>query len=86
VADVIVVTYLLGWPLASVALAVLSWLVNSRLRPAPNRLAASLLAGAAWPFLVLGAAQFGAVVALSKALAQHQPGLAVIPPSVDELV
>jgi hypothetical protein len=85
VADVIVVIYLLGWPLASVALAVSSRLVSSRLRPARNPLAVSLLAGAAWPFLVLGAVQFGAVVAL-KALVDDNALPAVIPTAVDELV
>ncbi len=81
-ADVIVMTYLLGWPLAGVILAVVSRLLQNRLRP--HLLAASLLAGAVWPLLLLGVGQFVGVVAIAKALAEDEAGPAAV--AADELV
>jgi hypothetical protein len=75
VADVIVVVYLFGWLLTSAALVVSSRLLNRRRSPARHPLAVSLLAGGAWVLLLLGAAQFGALVALSKALADDENAL-----------
>ena len=71
-ADVIVVVYLSGWLLTSAALVVSSRLLKSRRSPAQHPLPLSLLAGGAWVLLLLGAAQFGALVALSKALADDE--------------
>jgi hypothetical protein len=66
VADVIVVAYLLGWALTSAGLVISSRRLRSRRRPAPHPVAVSFLAGAFWPFLLLGVVEYGAVVAASK--------------------
>jgi hypothetical protein len=86
VADVIVVVYLSGWLLTSAALVVSSRLLKSRRSPAKHAVSISLLAGGAWLLLLLGAAQFGALVALSKALAEEDNERAVFPTTADELV
>jgi nitrate/nitrite transporter NarK len=72
VVDVIVVVYLSGWLLTSAALVVSSRLLTSSRSPAQHPLSVSLLAGGAWLLLLLGAAQFGALVALSKVLADQR--------------
>lgn len=50
--------YLIGWVITSIGLAVFT-----RLRPRP---ALVVVAGAVWPLLVLGAAQFAAVAAVAE--------------------
>ncbi len=77
-ADVIVVAYLLGWALTSGGLAISSRWLRSGRRPAPNPVAVSFLAGALWPFLLLGVVEFGAVVAASKVVNDDEPGIAII--------
>jgi hypothetical protein len=86
VADVLVVIYLSGWLIASIALAVSSRLLTSRFRRPGGRIAVSVLAGGAWLVLLVGAAQFGALVALSKVLSDVDDELADRATPVDELV
>jgi hypothetical protein len=78
VTDVIVVAYLLGWALTSGGLAILSRWLGSRRGPAPHPVAVSILAGAVWPFLLLGVVEFGAVVAASKVVHDDEAGMAFI--------
>jgi hypothetical protein len=86
VADVIVVIYLSGWLITSVALGISSRLLTARFRPARRPVAVSVLAGGLWLVLLVGAAQFGALVALSKALSEDDAELGVVSATVDELV
>jgi hypothetical protein len=64
VTDVIVLAYSLGWVLTSVGLVVASHRVRSDVRPVPDAVVVSLVAGGAWPLLLVGAVQFGLLVAL----------------------
>ncbi len=78
VADAIVVAYLFGWALTTAGLIVSSrWLMN-RWSPASHPVAVSFLAGAAWPLLLLGAIELGAVVAGNEAMSENEPGYTVI--------
>ena len=72
-ADVLVVAYLSLWALTSVGLIGASRWLRSAARPAPHPVAVSLLAGAVWPLLLLGAAQLGALVAATEALSRSEP-------------
>ena len=72
-ADVLVVAYLSLWALTSVGLIVSSRWLKSPWRPAPHPVAVSLLAGAVWPLLLLGAAQLGVLVAATEALSRSEP-------------
>jgi O-antigen ligase len=83
-ADVIVVVYLSGWFIASVALAVLSRVLTRRFARPRGRLAVSILAGAAWLLLLVGAAQFGALMALSRVLSDVDDESADGATTVDE--
>ena len=55
--------YLLGWVMTTIGLALVVGKLNDRVRPAPHPIPLALAAGAAWPLVLLGAAQF-AVVAI----------------------
>ena len=72
-ADVLVVAYLSLWALTSVGLIASSRWLKSPSRPAPHPVAVSLLAGAVWPLLLLGAAQLGVLVAATEALSRSEP-------------
>ena len=66
-ADVLVVAYLSLWALTSVGLIVSSRWLMCPWRPARHPVAVSLVAGAVWPLLLFGAAQFAAVVVAAEA-------------------
>lgn len=55
--------YVLGWVMTAVGLALAVGKLNDRVAPQPRPLPLAVAAGAAWPLVLLGAAQF-AVVAL----------------------
>jgi hypothetical protein len=64
-ADVIVAIYLSGWLLTSVALGAWSRLAQNKFGATTVTL--GVIAGAMWPVLLLGAIQFGIVVAVTNA-------------------
>jgi hypothetical protein len=84
VVEKIVMIYLLAWLFTSVVLAVSSRLLKDRWSPARHPLAISLVAGGVWLLLLVGAAQFGALVAVKKALAEDEREVARISAGVDE--
>jgi hypothetical protein len=56
--------YLLGWAMTTIGLALVASKLNDRVvAPQPHPLPLAVAAGAAWPLVLLGAAQF-AIVAL----------------------
>ena len=83
VGEMIVMIYLLGWLLTSVVSA---RLLTSRVSSAQHPLAISLFAGGAWLLLLVGAAQFGALIAIRRALAEEESEFDVIPTAADEFV
>jgi hypothetical protein len=72
VADAIVVIYLAGWLVTSAALAASSRLLTRRFRPVRYPVALSFAAGGAWLLLLVGAAQFGALLVLWKVFADDE--------------
>lgn len=81
--EAIVMMYLSGWVLTSV---VSMWLLKTRVRSPRHPLSLSVLAGGAWLVLLVGAAQFGALLAIRKALAEVDAEFAVIASAADEFV
>jgi hypothetical protein len=79
----IVMIYLLGWLLTSVVSA---RLLKRRVSSAPHPWAVSVFAGGAWLVLLVGAAQFGALLAIRKALAEEDDEYDVIPTAAEEFV
>ncbi len=77
-AEELVVGYLLAWALTTLGLIISSRWLGSRGRPAPHPVAVSLLAGAAWPFLLLGLIEMGAVAAAFEVIPDDHPGINVI--------
>ena len=64
--DAIIWAYLLGWAVTGVGLALSSQVLAERRRRQPHPVAVSFLAGAAWPLLLLGVVEYGALAAASR--------------------
>lgn len=66
-----VVTLLVGYTAVALVAAVVVFVASARLgderRPGPQRLGLSLAAGAMWPVLLLGLAEYGSFVVYAKA-------------------
>lgn len=61
--------YLALWALTTIGLA----LVARRKRPLPHPVPVTIAAGAAWPVLLVGAAQLGAVALAAEAVRRRRP-------------
>lgn len=77
-ADIVVIAYVIGWAMTTVALVISSRWLRSRRRPAPHPFAVSFLAGAAWPLLLLGVVEVAAIAAASKIAPDVGLGVRVI--------
>ena len=73
----LVVIYLAGWVMASVALLAASKRYSDGHSPAVHPLGVSLIAGAAWPLLVVGLVELSSVVVLTKAQSKPSPGAGI---------
>jgi Na+/H+-translocating membrane pyrophosphatase len=62
----LVVIYLAGWVMASVALYAASRRFSDAQTPAEHPLRVSLIAGAVWPLLVVGLVELSSVVVIAK--------------------
>ena len=71
--NTVLYTYLIGWIITSVGLALT---IRDQSRPASVMVAA----GAVWPLLVLGAAQFAAVALVAEVMRVRETG----PKSIDD--
>jgi hypothetical protein len=60
--------YLAGWCLTTIGMA----LIVRRLRPVPHPIALAIAAGAAWPVLLLGAAQLAVVALAAEAVRRRR--------------
>ena len=60
--------YLLGWVLTTIGLALAVGKLNDRVAPQAHPLPLAVAAGAAWPLVLLGAAQFAIVVIVLNAI------------------
>jgi hypothetical protein len=67
----VVVTLLVGYATVAMAAAVVVFVASARLgderRPAPQRFGLSLAAGAVWPVILLGLAEFSSFAMYAKA-------------------
>jgi hypothetical protein len=77
VTDAVIWTYLAGWALTSMVLMLSSRWLASRRPSAPHPIAVSFLAGAAWPLLLLGVVEFGAIAAAARLAPSLDDGIAV---------
>jgi len=73
----LVVIYLAGWVMASVALLAASKRYSDGHSPAVHPLGVSLIAGAAWPLLVVGLVELSSVVVLTKVQPKPSPGVGI---------
>jgi hypothetical protein len=78
VTDTLVWAYLGGWAVAAVVLLVASRRLRDERRPAPHPLLVSVVGGAVWPLLLLGAVELGSAAAASKIASDDEPGIAVL--------
>lgn len=60
--------YLLGWVMTTIGLALVLGTLNDRVAPQAHPLPLAVAAGAAWPLVLLGAAQFAIVAIVLNAL------------------
>jgi hypothetical protein len=60
--------YLLGWVMTTIGLALAVGKLNDRVAPQARPLSLAVAAGAAWPLVLLGAAQFAIVAIVVNAI------------------
>jgi hypothetical protein len=60
--------YLLGWVMTTIGLALVVGKLNDRVAPQAHPLPLAVVAGAAWPLVLLGAAQFTIVAIVLNAI------------------
>jgi hypothetical protein len=77
VTGVLLYGYLSGWIVTSVMVAFMGWRLQDRQSPAPHPILLSLVAGAAWPILVVALAEAGAVALTTEAFHERQHLLTV---------
>lgn len=63
--------YLLGWVMTAIGFILVVGKLNDRLAPAPRPILLAVVAGAAWPLVLFGAAQFAAVALVLDAVRRH---------------
>jgi hypothetical protein len=71
--------YLAGWGLTTIGMT----LVVRRLRPVPHPILLAIAAGAAWPVLLLGAAQLAVVALAAEVVRRRRPEAIEQPLSVE---
>jgi hypothetical protein len=69
----LIVIYLGGWMVVTTGLFTVSTHFTDFRSPAAHPLGMSILAGALWPFLILGVVEFGSVAACAKARPKAEP-------------
>lgn len=65
---VLVSGYLVGWAVTSILAFVLAWRLQDAASPAAHPVLLSVVAGAAWPVLIVAIAQAGAVALTTEIL------------------
>jgi hypothetical protein len=60
--------YLLGWVMTTIGLALVVGKLSDRVAPQPHPIPLAVAAGAAWPLVLLGAAQFAIVAIVLNAI------------------
>lgn len=70
--DVLLYGYLGGWILTSVVVALLALHLQDEQSPAPHPRLMCLIAGAAWPVLVVAIAEIGAVALTAEVLQEDR--------------
>ncbi|BDX32883.1 hypothetical protein TUM20985_34300 [Mycobacterium antarcticum] len=69
--------YVAGWIVTSVLVAVFAWRLRDETAPPPHPRLLALLAGAAWPVLIVAIAEAGAVAITAEVLHDDQQPLPV---------
>ena len=69
--------YLAGWIVTSVLVALFAWRLREENAPPPHPQLLSILAGAAWPVLIVAIAQAGAVALTAEVLHDDEQPLPV---------
>lgn len=65
--------YFGGWVLTSVVVALAAWRLQDKFAPAAHPRLLSIVAGAAWPVLIVALAQAGAVALTTEVMREDQP-------------
>jgi hypothetical protein len=72
VTDVLLYGYLGGWVLTSAVVAMFGWRLQDQQSPAPHPRLMSVVAGAAWPVLIVAIAEVGAVAFTAEVLHEDE--------------
>jgi hypothetical protein len=70
--------YLGGWVLTSFVVALLAWRLQDEAAPAAHPRLLSIVAGAAWPVLIVALAEAGAVALTTEIMHSDEPALGVV--------
>jgi hypothetical protein len=68
VSSTVLCCYLLGWVMTTIGLALVVGKLNHRVAPQAHPQPLAVVAGAAWPLVLLGAAQFAIVAIVLNAI------------------
>ena len=69
--------YLLGWVMTTIGFALTIRKINDRVRPQPHPIPLAVAAGAAWPLVILGAAEMAAVALVVEAARRRTSGFPI---------
>ena len=69
--DTVLCSYLLGWVVTSIGLALAVRKLQDPVRPQSHPIPLLIAAGAAWPLVVLGAAQMAIVAIVARSWKSH---------------
>jgi hypothetical protein len=78
-------SYLLGWVITTIGIAPIIRKLNHPDRPQPHPMALTVTAGAAWPLVVLGAAEMATISLVMKA-ARRRPSRRSMTRQVDAML
>lgn len=85
--SIVLFGYLLGWAITTIGLALVVGKLNDRIAPQPRLIPVAAVAGAAWPLVLLGAAQFATVAMILTAVRRRTaPPSPVATVEFDELL
>lgn len=75
--EALVLGYLVGWILFTLAVYAASRRFSDTRSPAPHPVGVSILAGALWPLLLVGLVELSSVVVYTKARAKPEAGIGI---------
>jgi hypothetical protein len=78
VLNIVVLVYLGGWIVTAICAYAVGRRLGDERRPSPHPILLSVVAGAVWPFLLLGAVELSSVALFAKAMPQREPGVMIV--------